>query len=216
MYKNVIYILTNPSFPEYVKIGYASDLDRRVRELNSSAAVPFAFRVYAVYETPNQLTDKELHKLIDKLNPDLRAIDTIGKKTRTKEFFAMKPEEAYLLLESIAKISGTEKHLFRIKPSKSEEDDEKSAQDIRNEAKRPPFTFDMIGAKEGEFIYYTKDPSIRAEIVDSKHVRYENETLSLTALAKKILKSNTAHIPGPSYFSYKDKTLNDLRKEKGL
>ena len=33
-----IYILTNPSFPEYVKIGYASDLERRLRELNRSAS----------------------------------------------------------------------------------------------------------------------------------------------------------------------------------
>ena len=34
----VIYILTNPSFPQYVKIGYASDLERRLRELNRSAS----------------------------------------------------------------------------------------------------------------------------------------------------------------------------------
>lgn len=28
--KGVIYILTNPSFPEYVKIGYADDIDKRL------------------------------------------------------------------------------------------------------------------------------------------------------------------------------------------
>ena len=27
--KGVIYILTNPSFPEYVKIGYAKDIEQR-------------------------------------------------------------------------------------------------------------------------------------------------------------------------------------------
>ena len=32
----VIYILTNPSFPEYVKIGYTDDVDRRLKELNRS------------------------------------------------------------------------------------------------------------------------------------------------------------------------------------
>lgn len=36
----VIYILTNPSFPQYVKIGYASDLNRRLSELNRSEALP--------------------------------------------------------------------------------------------------------------------------------------------------------------------------------
>lgn len=43
----VIYILTNPSFPQYVKIGYADDLQKRLRQLNRSAALPYAFRAYA-------------------------------------------------------------------------------------------------------------------------------------------------------------------------
>lgn len=31
--KGVIYILTNPSFPDYVKIGYADDIDKRLKQL---------------------------------------------------------------------------------------------------------------------------------------------------------------------------------------
>ena len=34
--KGVIYILTNPSFPDYIKIGYASNIERRLKELNRS------------------------------------------------------------------------------------------------------------------------------------------------------------------------------------
>ena len=30
--QGVIYILTNPSFPEYVKIGYADDIEKRLRK----------------------------------------------------------------------------------------------------------------------------------------------------------------------------------------
>ena len=45
--KGVIYILTNPSFPDYVKIGYADDIDKRLKQLNRSECIPFAFRVYA-------------------------------------------------------------------------------------------------------------------------------------------------------------------------
>jgi len=48
MAKGVIYILTNPSFPEYVKIGYAKNLEQRLKQLNNSAAIPFAFRAYAI------------------------------------------------------------------------------------------------------------------------------------------------------------------------
>lgn len=46
----VIYILTNPSFPEYVKIEYADDIDKRLQQLNRSECIPFAFRVYT-YES---------------------------------------------------------------------------------------------------------------------------------------------------------------------
>ena len=48
--KGVIYILTNPSFPEYVKIGYADDVEKRLSQLNRSECIPFAFRIYGVYE----------------------------------------------------------------------------------------------------------------------------------------------------------------------
>ena len=95
----VIYILTNPSFPEYVKIGYADDIDARLNQLNRSECIPFAFRVYATYEVNNRLVDLKLHDLIDRLNPTLRSIETFNGKQRKREFYAMSPESAYALLE---------------------------------------------------------------------------------------------------------------------
>lgn len=35
----VIYILTNPSFPDYVKIGYATDIKKRLAQLNRTENV---------------------------------------------------------------------------------------------------------------------------------------------------------------------------------
>ena len=61
--KGVIYILTNPSFPEYVKIGYADDIDARLKQLNRSECIPFAFRVYATYEVASRLSDLKIHGL---------------------------------------------------------------------------------------------------------------------------------------------------------
>ena len=66
-----IYILTNPPFPQYVKIGYADDVKERVNTLNSSSCIPFAFRLYAYYEVEKRLTDIKIHDLIDQLNPNL-------------------------------------------------------------------------------------------------------------------------------------------------
>ena len=67
MAQGVIYILTNPSFPEYVKIGYAAKLEERLRQLNRSEAIPYAFRAYATYEVESNLTDVVFHDLIDRL-----------------------------------------------------------------------------------------------------------------------------------------------------
>ena len=46
-----------------------------MKQLNRSETIPYAFRAHAIYEVDKALTDKELHKLIDKLNPQLRAVD---------------------------------------------------------------------------------------------------------------------------------------------
>ena len=61
----VIYILTNPSFPDYVKIGYADDIEKRLQQLNCSECIPFAFRVYATYEVNSRLSDLKIHTIID-------------------------------------------------------------------------------------------------------------------------------------------------------
>lgn len=87
--QGVIYILTNPSFPDYVKIGYADDVNKRLKELNRSECIPFAFRLFAYYEVPQRLTDKKLHELIDMINPELRAIEDFDGKKRTREFYNM-------------------------------------------------------------------------------------------------------------------------------
>lgn len=102
-----VYILTNRSFPEYVKIGYADDVQNRLKELNRSECIPYAFRIYATYGVNERLTDKALHKMIDSLDPTLRAVDTFDGKPRKKEFYAMTPDKAYDILKTIARVSST-------------------------------------------------------------------------------------------------------------
>ena len=103
----VIYILTNPSFPEYIKIGYADDVELRVKQLNNSEAVPFSFHIYATFDVTERLTDIKLHKFIDTINPELRSKEKIGDKIRVREFYHMSPEEMYSAFESMTEINGT-------------------------------------------------------------------------------------------------------------
>lgn len=120
----VIYILTNPSFPEYVKIGYADDIKTRVKQLNNSEAVPFSFHIFATFDLTERLTDKKVHNFIDTLNSELRSKEQIGNKIRVREFYHIKPEEIYSAFESMAEVNGTSDRL-RLWKETSEEKEEK-------------------------------------------------------------------------------------------
>ena len=203
----VIYILTNPSFPEYVKIGYADDVDRRLKELNRSECTPFAFRLYAYYEVATRLSDIKIHEMIDKLNPNLRSIDDIEGKKRIREFYAMDAEEAYSILESIATINGLEKNLHKVKPTNEESAEEKEANIVRLEA----FKFSMCGLQEGAELEFINDSSKKCYVVSEKKVKYEDEEYSLSALAQKLL-DKPYQVAGPHYFKYNGEILSDLRE----
>ena len=204
----VIYILTNPSFPDYVKIGYATNIENRLKQLNRSECIPFAFRVYATY-------DKELHSLIDRLNPDLRAIDTFDGKTRTKEFYAMTKEDAYALLESIAKLSGTMDKLQRLTPEGHEIADEEVAAEIQEEAKerKAPFSFIKCGIPMGAEIVLQNHPEVVAVVKDDRQIEYQGKTYSLSALAQKIMQT-TYPLQGPVHWLYQGRKLRDIRVER--
>lgn len=208
--KGVIYILTNPSFPQYVKIGYASDLGRRLGELNRSEALPYAFRAYATYDTDKRLTDKALHELLDTLNPDLRTIETFNGQKRSREFFEMSAEDAYSILEAIARISGTENRLHRVTPTGEQLEEEREAEQTRT-ARRAPFRFSMVGLKPGDKVAFARDPSKQATVVDDRRVEYEGVTTSLSSLAERLTGLGHA-LQGPLYFTYEGELLTDRRE----
>ena len=212
-----IYILTNPSFKEYVKIGYAADVKQRLDELNRSTAVPFAFRVYATYEVDSALSDKKLHSILDKLNPDLRSTEEIDGKKRIREFYAMPPEDAYSILEAIAEINGYTHRLKKWKATAEEREDEELAQEIseQHQERLSPFRFSMCNIAVGEQIEFCYDGNEHSGAIctvsDDRHVTYSGETWSLSALARSFL--GWKRLPaGPMFFKYKGEWLNDLRR----
>ena len=206
--QGVIYILTNPSFPDYVKLGYADDIAERLKQLNRSECTPFAFRVYATYTVNKRLTDMKLHDIIDKLNPNLRAIDNVEGKKRVREFYAMTAEDAYQILEAIAEINGLEANLKKWFLSPKEQEDENTAKAVRLES----FSFAACQLKDGDELEFVNDPSIKCYVAGNKKVLYEDNEYSLSALAKKLLGVDYG-VAGPHYFTYKGKLLCDLREE---
>lgn len=191
MQKGYIYIMTNPCLKGMVKIGYATDVEARRKQL-STTALPYDYEVYATYETSGNLEDKKLHKLIDNLNPDLRV-------SKNREFFVMKPKEAYELLEAIAIISGSQDKLTLIV-----DDDKQTAQ--QQNKKRPSINFEECGIPVGAKLVYTEDPTVFVTVEGPRKVIYNNEITSLSAVVGGI--KGIKAIAGPHYFTYLQRQTN--------
>jgi len=179
-----IYILTNPSFPQYVKIGYADDVNKRLEQLNRSECIPFAFRLYAYYKVSSRLTDIKLHNLIDKLNPNLRSIEDFNGKKRVREFYAMEANDAYSILETIAEINNLKSNLVLVEPTDTDIANENQANEIRNN--KPITKFPRMDwmieeglIKKGDQIYVINHPDSIATILDGNNVLYEGKEMSL-------------------------------------
>ena len=137
-----IYIMTNPAMKGLIKIGYATDAEKRRKELSHASGVPADFELYAAYSVPVKLADKKVHNVIITLNPEL-------KFNPKKEFFTMNPEDAYKILEAIASIHGREDKLFRYidgKPVLISTPEEESDEDIPS---KTTFDFDSETLKVG-------------------------------------------------------------------
>lgn len=154
-----------------------------------------------------------MHNLIDSLNPNLHTIENYKGKVRKREFFAMSPQDAYKLLTAIAKISGTETNLKLWNMTKAEKEDLQEANSIQK--RRPPFRFSMLNIKPGTELTFINDDTIKAIVVDDKNVEYQNEIMSLSALAQLLFNDgNSRQRQGPAYFTYNGETLKNLREQR--
>lgn len=192
MAKGYIYIMTNPALKDMVKIGYASDVELRRKQL-STTALPYEYEIYATYETSGNLEDKKLHRMIDNLNPDLRV-------TSNREFFVMSPQEAFELLEAIATISGTGAKLKKVKVAESK----------KQSVRRPPVNFAKCGIPVGAELVFVDDPSVVAVVVSERKVQYNGEITSLSAISDRIKGHSTQ---GPWFFKYNGKRVCDIAEE---
>ena len=210
-----IYILKNPAF-DYIKIGYADDVNDRLKKLNDKTAVPFSYRLYAYYKVNHRLEDKTIHKIIDKLNPSLRARENIDGKERVREFFDMSAEDAYELLRCIATINGLEDNLVLVEPTAKEMEDEDEATTKRKSTQLPKMDW-LINQgiiNIGDEVYLINHPEEIATIEDSKNVRYKNQVMSFNQFGCELTGWKAIQIYAFMKKVGGKKTLSKLREEK--
>lgn len=221
MHKNngCIYILTNPSFPHFVKIGYADDVDRRLLELNRSECIPYAFRLYAYYKVNARLTDMKLHSMIDKLNPSLRSVEEFNGKTRKREFYQMSAHQAYSILETIAEINNLQENLILVEPSAQDIKAEEEAEEMRTKRThatlpRMDWLIEQDVVKIGDKLHLINYPDIVVKLVDSNHVEYNGKILSFQKWAKEITGWQSVQTYAYIKKVGTTQTLSELREEK--
>ena len=210
-YAGEIYILVNPAFPNLVKIGYADDVEKRVKTLNRNSGLPDPYHIYATYKVKKRLEDLKLHNLIDSLDSDLR-------HAKNREFYEMTPEKAYGILSAIAQINGDEDLLVKNPSGDGFFHDESVVSDSKKDytktgrKSRPRFTFSMLNIPVGSELTYTGDRSIKVTVVDDSHVCFNDTTWSLSGLVKK-LRNRTDAVQGSLWFEYNGKKLTNIRDE---
>lgn len=218
----MIYIFTNPSFPKYVKIGYAEDAQRRLDDANASTWTPMAFRIYGTYQTAEANADKILHKLIDILDDELRVSDIVKGHERKREFFEMSPETAWSILENIATISGTKERLWKNdRWTKDEMIEDSSSISMNNkESGRSGKRFDYVkfGIPVGSILKFKYDESVQVKTLENSNVEFNGEEISLSKLCERFMVERTGKrwkngYQGPAYFTYNGKLLTDIKTD---
>ena len=193
-----VYVLTNPTIPDLVKIGKTSNLEERVKQLSSHSGVPIPFEVYYSCEVcdPDKV-EKHLHEGFGdhRVNPK-------------REFFRINPERVISILK-LVEVRDVTPHTDIV------EDEEERTSLNRERRRRSPFTFPSVEIPTGSVLHFVRDEGITATVVDDKNVEHQGEVTSLSKLSLDILTRqygwNSTTITGPRYWVYENETLSERR-----
>ena len=198
----IIYILTNQSMPDTIKIGITDNLERRIKELdNTSMPLPFEC-YYAVEVEDASKIEKKIHEGFD------------DKRIRhNREFFYTTPEQAKSILE-IAEVMGGK----NVTPKHDIVETEQDKQALDKSRKiRKRFNFEMINIQPGTILNFVKDTTITCEVHDDRKVKFRDKITSLSDAADIVLREmgyDWSAAQGPIWWSYQGKSLSELRRER--
>ena len=199
----IVYILTNQSMPDTIKIGITDNLERRMKELdNTSTPLPFEC-YYAVEVQDAKVIEKKIHEGLD------------DKRVRqNREFFNTSPEQAKAILE-IAEVMGGK----NVTPTDDVVETPQDKQALDNARKRRGRIdyFGILGIAKGTTLTFSKDEKITCEVADDGKVIFRGKETSLSGSALLITNEmgyDWGQVQGSGYWCYQGKTLRDLISEK--
>lgn len=100
---NYVYLLSNASIPDWVKIGRTKSIDDRLSQLYNTS-VPLPFKLETSIETPSLkkslIVEQSIHSIIDTINPSLRK-DTLAYR---REFFKLTVNQGLKVFDLVGKV----------------------------------------------------------------------------------------------------------------
>jgi len=191
----IIYILTNEAMPGYVKIGKTStSLEQRIRDLSASTSVPLPFTCFYACTVENMnFVEHQLHDAFDnnRINPK-------------REFFQIAPERVVAALKLVEIEDVTPK-----KDYVDSKEDQKAL--IQARKRRTDFSFKAADISIGAEIYFSRDESVKAKVIDNRTIEINGEKTSLSLSAQKILGYNYG-VAGPDYLMFDGESLDERRR----
>lgn len=189
----IIYILINEAMPGYVKIGRTTNLEQRIRSLDTTS-VPLPFECfYACTVKDADFVEKQLHDAF--LDHRVRS---------SREFFELSPDRVVSALK-LAEIENV--------TPKRDYVESKEDQQALNQARtrRAVFNFKMADIPVGAELSYVNDENIKAKVVDNKLIELNGEVTSLSASAQKLL-GYPYQVQGTVYWMFEGETLDERRR----
>jgi hypothetical protein len=189
----IVYVLTNESMPEYVKIGFTKrSVEKRIEQLDTTG-VPLPFEIYyAAMVDDAQKEELWLHSIF----ADRRVRDK-------REFFKINPEYVVLALKRV-EISEL------VLESGLTPEQEREVDEIKK--RRSRFHFANYGIPIGSKLTFTRDSHIIAEVVKNDKIKINGKVDSLSTFAMNLL--NYKRRPqGTLYFEFEGEIL-DVRRRR--
>ncbi len=192
----IVYILINEGMPGYVKIGRTTNLEQRIRSLDTTS-VPLPFECFYACTVANaQEVESRLHDAF------------MNNRVRTsREFFEIAPERVVSALK-LAEIEN-------VTPAQDYVETQEDQQAIdKARTRRTTFNFRMVDIPIGAELVFSRDENITAKVVQlvgQQTIEYNDETTSLSASAKDALGANYP-VAGTDYWTYDGETLDARRR----
>lgn len=165
----IVYVLSNPAFENYVKIGRTIDLEQRLKQLDNTS-VPLPFRCVFAIEVDDA---NSVERLVHQTFADVRV-------RSTREFFEIDPQR---VISALMLTNGRD-----VTPKKDIAEDDEGIEALeRKVSKRRVYKFSDAHVNPGDILSYAKDDSISATVVSENKIEFEGEALSLSKAALKLL-----------------------------